>query len=225
MAPAWNSNWPPGSPSSAASGANAATSVIEPRHGAWSMPSPPSRAPKALLPRLKAAMLRLEARLWPAPHAFSSTHICSGGTVAKAAAPSRPTNSIGRDAVMHGEGHGRQHHAEKRQAAEQGRHQLPVGELAADEISGDQPDAEHQQDRRHGGLRKAGDLGQHRRDIGEDGEDTPIQPSTVISKPSSTCGRVSAARSERQSPASRAASRIARDERTRSRPWRRCRSP
>ena len=71
---------------------------------------------------------------------------------------------------MHGEGHGRQHHAEKRQAAEQGRHQLPVGELAADEISGDQADAEHQQDRRHGGLGKAGDLGEHRRDIGERGK-------------------------------------------------------
>jgi hypothetical protein len=36
---------------------------------------------------LKAAMFRLEARPWPAPPACDSTRICSGATVAKAAAP------------------------------------------------------------------------------------------------------------------------------------------
>ena len=45
------------------------------------------------LPRLKAAMLRLEARPWPAPPAWLSTRICSGATVAKAAAPSRKAAS------------------------------------------------------------------------------------------------------------------------------------
>ncbi|MNL60555.1 hypothetical protein D3C87_1843730 [compost metagenome] len=52
------------------------------------MTAPPSHAPIAL-PRLKAAMLKDEARPWPAPSALASTHICSGATVAKAAAPNR----------------------------------------------------------------------------------------------------------------------------------------
>ncbi|MCY1309604.1 hypothetical protein D9M70_597130 [compost metagenome] len=38
-------------------------------------------------------MLKLAATLCPAPWAFSSTHICNGGTVAKPAAPTKAMNS------------------------------------------------------------------------------------------------------------------------------------
>src|SRR5690606_20058669 len=52
----------------------AATSGVAARPGPWSMVRPPSQAPPAL-PRLKAAMLKADAR-FGAPPAFSSTRIC-----------------------------------------------------------------------------------------------------------------------------------------------------
>lgn len=52
--------------------------------------SPPTQAPSAL-PRLKAEMFRLEARLAPAAPACYSTRICIGATVAKATVPSSTT--------------------------------------------------------------------------------------------------------------------------------------
>ena len=69
-----------------------------PSPGPSAMTTPPAQAPSAL-PRLKAAMLKLDARLCPAPAACSSTHICMGATVAKAAAPSSPTKSDGGSAA------------------------------------------------------------------------------------------------------------------------------
>jgi carotenoid cleavage dioxygenase-like enzyme len=60
--------------------------------GHASITTPPTQAPSAL-PRLKAAMFRLDARFWPAPEAFSSTRSCIGATVANEATPSRPTNT------------------------------------------------------------------------------------------------------------------------------------
>lgn len=51
------------------------------------MTMPPSQAARAL-PRLKAPMLAAEAKVGAA-EAWSSTHFCSGGTVAKPSAPIR----------------------------------------------------------------------------------------------------------------------------------------
>src|SRR5690606_26703700 len=67
----------------------AATSGVAARPGPWSMVRPPSQAPPAL-PRLKAAMLKADAR-FGAPPAFSSPRIGGGGTGARAAAPRRAT--------------------------------------------------------------------------------------------------------------------------------------
>ncbi len=65
----------------------------------WSITTPPTQAPSAL-PRLKAAMFKLDARFWPAPEAFSSTRSCMGATVANAATPSsrRTTTTVDRRA-------------------------------------------------------------------------------------------------------------------------------
>ena len=90
--------------------------------------------------------------------AFSSTHICNGGTVAKAAAPSRPTKMTAVDLVVDGEGHQQEHHRQRQQAAEQRRHQPAVGKPSAEQIAGHEAAAEHQQDRRHRGFGEAGDL-------------------------------------------------------------------
>ena len=64
----------------------------------------------------------------------------------------------------------KQHEGERDQRAEQRRRQAAVGQLAAEQIADDEAAAEHQQDRRDRGLREAGDRGQDRLDVGEDGE-------------------------------------------------------
>lgn len=57
------------------------------------MVTPPAQAPSAL-PRLNAAMLRLETSVRPLGPAASKTRSCSGATVAKAAIPSSRISAI-----------------------------------------------------------------------------------------------------------------------------------
>lgn len=87
-------------------------------------------------------MLKLEARLWPAPPAFSSTHICKGGTVAKGGGAEQCHEQHGQPLAVQREAH-QAHHQRQQQAAEQGRHQLAVGELAADQITDHQTEDIH----------------------------------------------------------------------------------
>ena len=72
---------------------------------------------------------------------------------------------------MDGGSHGEQHDRESNQRADDCRHQVAVGEATAQQVAGDQPGAEDEQDRRDGGFGKAADAGEDGREIGEGGED------------------------------------------------------
>ena len=74
------------------------------------------------------------------------------------------------DLAVEGEGRGAHHDRQQDQGPGQGRVQALVGPAAARQVAGHQARAEHQQDRRDGGLREAGQLGEDRLDIGEDRE-------------------------------------------------------
>ena len=116
----------------------------------------------------------VEARgeVLPGAAAFSARSICSGATVAKAAAPSSTIRCDGRRSGCAAQAHSaEQHDGERRQRAEQRTRQAAIGELAAER--GCRPTRPPPKTSRIGetaASREAGDLGQHRLDIGEDRE-------------------------------------------------------
>ena len=91
-------------------------------------------------------------------------HRCHGGERGHA---EQADEDHRRERRADGELHRTEHHGQRHQRAQHSGHRRAVGELAAQDVADGQSTAEHQQDRRHGRFRQAGDLRQQGLDVGE----------------------------------------------------------